>query len=46
MIGALFCEGVTTMYRMVMEESRWEAVSPGAGLSLLTDRGHVLVWIH
>ena len=45
MIWALFCEGVTTMYRMVIEESRWEGVSPGAGLSLLTDRGHVLVWI-
>jgi hypothetical protein len=29
---------MTTIYRMTMEESRCEAVSPGAGISLLTLR--------
>src|SRR5713226_8313282 len=34
---------MTTIYRMTMEESRCEAVSPGAGISLLTLRGKSLL---
>jgi hypothetical protein len=35
---------MTTIYRMTMEESRCEAVSPGAGISLLTLRGKSLLF--
>jgi hypothetical protein len=33
--NALFPLNGTTIYRMVMEETRWEAVSPGSEWSIL-----------
>jgi hypothetical protein len=29
-ISARFCQGMTTIYKMALEEPRWEAVSPGS----------------
>jgi hypothetical protein len=43
-ISALFCQGVSTIYRMVMEESRCEAVFPDTEVSVLTLEGKCLLF--